>query len=628
MRMTLGDTGDLQAGLEALAPELGITFGDGGVEVRAVRWDQPELRVTRRAGQAEIHYRDKPGFFRGVGLLAEHADGDLRLSERVAFRKVGPMVDVSQGNAVPRLDFLRGLLRKLALMGLNLVMLYCEDSYEVPRLPFFGYMRGRLRSADLRALDDYADMLGIELIPCIQTLGHLYEVLKWDAFAAVRDDAHTLLVGEPQTYQLIEHMVAAASEPVRSRRIHIGMDEAWNLGLGAYLVRNGYRPKIDIMAEHLPRVIEIAQRLGLRPMMWSDMFFRATSPSNSYDEPGSELTEPARTAVPAEVDLVYWSYHNGDTRFYRDWIERHVELARGRTPVFAGGISNWRGWAPNYGMSLTATKAALAACESMGVEEVLATLWGDDGTECDLEACLLGLQFYAESCYGGDTSDDALSRRFATCCGGDAADFLALKDVDEAPGVGSGNPNSCNPSEYLLWQHPMLGLFDANVRDLPMASHYEKLARQLVEAAERNPRYRDVFTIYQKLCAALAVKADLGTRLVGAYGSGDREGLRAVAERDLPAASAALRDLRDAHMRRWYAIYQPFGWEVIDARYGAALLALDAARWRIGDYLDGRAGRLEELEEPRLPFNGVPGPVSCQYVGRMQSASRLFWDVG
>jgi hypothetical protein len=620
---------DLEAGLRVLARDLGISIGQEGTRLHSVTWDRPELRVELRGNEAVINHQGKAAFFRGLSLLAEAgSEADFTVSEPVAFRSIGPMVDVSQGDAVPTVPFVKGLLRKIAAMGLNLLMLYCEDSYEVPGLPFFGYMRGRLSSADMKELDDYADMFGVELVPCIQTLGHMYDVLKWDAFTPVRDDPHTLLVGAKETYDLIERMVVAASGPVRSRRIHIGMDEAWNLGLGNYLAKNGYRPKIELMAEHLPRVLEIVARHGLEPMMWSDMFFRATSPTNSYDRPGSDLTAQARSVVPPDVDLVYWSYHNWDKAFYREWLERHVEMAGGRAPVFAGGISNWRGWAPNYGMSFAATRAALAACKEVGVGTVLATLWGDDGTECDLEACLLGLQLYAEVCYGDGTDEEKLARRFKTCCQGEMADFWALKDIDEAPGVEKDNPGSCNPSEYLLWQDPMKGLFDANVSGVPVAAHYKKIAEELMGAQERNPGYREVFGLYKKLCDTLALKAELGLRLREAYARGDRVALAEIAEAHLPATSDALRQLREAHLRRWHELYRPFGWEVMDARYGAALLALEAARWRLEEHLEGRVDRLEELEEPRLPFDGKEGQLSCQYVGRMLSASRLFWDFG
>ncbi len=74
----------------------------------------------------------------------------------------------------------------------------------------------------MKALDDYAHALGIEMIPCIQTLGHLEQILQWPAYAEYRDTAGILLAGEDKTYALLEKMIAAASAPFRSKRIHVG----------------------------------------------------------------------------------------------------------------------------------------------------------------------------------------------------------------------------------------------------------------------------------------------------------------------------------------------------------------------------------------------------------------------
>ncbi len=44
---------------------------------------------------------------------------------------------------------------------------------------------------ELRRLDDYADLLGIELMPCIQTLGHLGQVLHWPAMRKYADNGRS-----------------------------------------------------------------------------------------------------------------------------------------------------------------------------------------------------------------------------------------------------------------------------------------------------------------------------------------------------------------------------------------------------------------------------------------------------
>ena len=53
---------------------------------------------------------------------------------------------------------------------------------------------------------------------------------------------------------------------------------------------------------------------------------------------------------------------------------------------------------------------------------------------------------------------------------------------------------------------------------------------------------------------------------------------------------------------------KPFGWEVLDIRYGGVLARIDSSIERITDYLDGRINKIEELEQERLYFDGADRP--------------------
>ena len=139
--------------------------------------------------------------------------------KRRSFDTNGAMFDVSQGNAVLRVETVKSLIRRMAVMGLNFLMMYCEDSYDVPEEPYFGYMRARYTEDELRECDEYAWHFGIEMIPCIQTLSHLIDVLKWPAFDDIKEDYETLFVGGEKTYEFVEHLIRAASRPFRSKRI-------------------------------------------------------------------------------------------------------------------------------------------------------------------------------------------------------------------------------------------------------------------------------------------------------------------------------------------------------------------------------------------------------------------------
>ena len=114
----------------------------------------------------------------------------------MSFETLGIMLDMSR-NAVMSLEGLRDYLKILAKMGYNQLLLYTEDTYEVEGAPFFGYMRGRYTVEEMRALDEYAASLGIEVVPCIQTLSHLATISRWGKFPMDMPD--TLLGGDDAT---------------------------------------------------------------------------------------------------------------------------------------------------------------------------------------------------------------------------------------------------------------------------------------------------------------------------------------------------------------------------------------------------------------------------------------------
>lgn len=76
-------------------------------------------------------------------------------------------------------EYAKELIEILAIMGHNTILIYMEDVYSLKEEPYFGYMRGRYTEAELQAIDDYAHQFGIEVIPCIQTLAHLEQFLRW-----------------------------------------------------------------------------------------------------------------------------------------------------------------------------------------------------------------------------------------------------------------------------------------------------------------------------------------------------------------------------------------------------------------------------------------------------------------
>lgn len=252
----------------------------------------------------------------GLWIEKSKKHAEFEQVEDKHFKTTGVMPDVSR-NAVLKKEQLYFFLRKMAVMGLNTLMLYIEDIYEIEDEPYFGYMRGRYTQEELKQVDDYAHALGIEVIPAIQTLAHLQTALRWNDRRNIKDTADILLVGEEETYRFIDKMITAATRPFRTKRIHIGMDEAMDLGLGRYLELNNYQHRFAIMMKHLDEVMKLTTEKKLEPMIWSDMFFRIASKNNEYYDEEGIIPQEVVEQIPREVQLVYWDYYHSEQAHYQ-----------------------------------------------------------------------------------------------------------------------------------------------------------------------------------------------------------------------------------------------------------------------------------------------------------------------
>ena len=340
---------NLMNGIMFVAEELDITVADvnADITVHITETDKDILSVALDKENAAITYGGgKARFFRGLAMLSQWVKEGVTsrtVTENPLFTINGAMVDMSR-DAVMNVTTVKFMMRKMALMGLNSFMLYTEDTYEVENHPYFGYMRGRYTPDEIKEMDAYAQELGIELIPCIQVLGHLATTLRWEASGKFKDTANALLVGADATYQLIDDMFRMISQCFSSKRLHMGMDETHDLGTGQYLDLNGYRERQNIFLEHLAKVVEMAKGYGFKPMMWSDMFFRLAGkgiPGYEDYDVRVDITEDIIRRVPEGVQQVFWDYYHPEEEFYTVNIEKHALL--GQNTMFAGGV-----WLPEW----------------------------------------------------------------------------------------------------------------------------------------------------------------------------------------------------------------------------------------------------------------------------------------
>lgn len=530
-----------------------------------------------------------------------------------SFETFGVMIDMSR-NAVMSISGLKRFLTILKKMGYNCAMLYTEDTYEVDNQPYFGYMRGRYSKEEMKEIDAFAAELGMTLIPCIQTLAHLNAIFRWGKYP--RDCEDILRTNDERTYELINDMFATLSQCFRSKKIHIGMDEAVMLGRGKYLTMNGYEPVYDIMKRHLARVCEIAKKYDYEVMIWSDMFFRPWN-NGAYTVPKSQIPKEFVDALPESVIPVYWDYYQTNKQTYSDMMENHKQLSD--KTWFAGGAWSWYGVVPFNKFTIQSMVPAIDACRENGIKNVFMTMWGDDGAECSHFSQLPSLLYLAEYAKG-NKDEEKIKAKFKRIVGIDYDDFMKT-DLPNQVVPFDGWPR--NPSKYMLYSDYFNDFLDYTVEE-GAGERYVGFAAELRAVSKKSRKYAYVFDTLAKLCDALAIKYELGLKTRRAYEAGDKAELERLAKNEYVKVAKLIDIYARAFEKQWFTDNKPHGFDVQDHRLGALLRRTDACRRRILDYVNGKIDRIEELDEALLPYGNEKQSITKNNVVTLSTPNIIY----
>lgn len=519
------------------------------------------------------------------------------------FDTMGVMIDCSR-NAVYTVDSLKRFIVLLEKMGYNMLMLYTEDTYEIPEEPYFGYFRGRYTQAEIREVDAFAKEHGVELVPAIQTLAHLSKLKYHKKYEGMFDCNDILNLADERTYDLIEKMFKSCSESYSTHKINVGMDEAEMVGLGKYLKQMGYQNRYEILGNHLKKICDLAKKYNFEPMMWSDMFFKIACGNYIVDD--MVITPEIAKRVPENMSCVYWDYYRLKPEVFDNMFANHLKLVPIDRLWFGGGIHMWEGFAPFNEASMKSQTLALESCKRNGIKNAFFTLWGDDGAECSVMSVLPAL-YRLSRINAGVNDPEEQKKGFEDLTGMSYDDFVKV-DLPNNVGSREGNVYNIwthikNPCKYMLYSDPLMGKYDSTIS----GGETEKYAEYEVELdkLKTNPDFGYLFDEYSALCKLLKYKFDLGQKTRKAYDSKDKEKLKAL----LPVYDKVISGISEFHKSfryAWMKDKKPEGFEVQDIRLGGLKLRVEMCKQTIEDYLSGKLDKIDELEQKQLDWeNGI-----------------------
>jgi hypothetical protein len=526
-------------------------------------------RIAVDAQGAHLSGAGPAGLRYAVETLAQLVDARgflpaCRIEDAPDFPRRGIMLDVSRGK-VPTLATLRALVDLCVRLKLNVLMLYVEHTYRFRRHPEIGAGASPLDAASLRELDAHAAACFVELIPSLQSLGHMERILSIPRYAPLAETARrwTISPAEAGSYELLADLYDEFLPNFRSPWFNANCDEPFDLEQGKSRERAAALGPGGVYLEHVERVRRLAQQRGKQTMIWGDVVH----------------AHPARIReIPRELTLLDWWY---EAEHDYDRVAKFAEHAI-RFWV-CPGTSTWNSLFPRVENSALNIARYAASGRRHGAEGLLVTDWGDFGHYNPLGNSWFGYAWAAQQGWSGDAPAKSFDRAFARCLFGDASGETARR-VRALGALHDGGFPAFNgsPLQFLYFDELERGFFVDGARTSSLRRTLGKLDRERSRLRAARGRFRREALTWQEMRLALnasrhAVRKALAGQRYLAWRRRPA-GLGAIARRRLAAELRALADEQTSlgrELRRlWLLRSQPDGFQVTQRRLARSIASL------------------------------------------------------
>ncbi len=357
--------------------------------------------------EIEISASGRKGFFNGILTLSQlylREGPELnccRIEDTPLFNNRAVMLDISR-NRVYRMEYLKEMIRKFALLKFNQLQLYMENTFDYRGHETACRDSSPLTPDDIRELDTFCRERGIELVPNQNSFGHMERWLRHPEYHGIaeapdgfidpegvfRPESSTLYPGTDKSMDFIRGLYDQLLPCFTSRRINIGCDETWDLGKGRSREAVEKAGVGRVYLEFVNRLINEAEGRGYSVQLWADIIL-------NHPELLSELA--------GEVTAVNWGYEP-DHPFEK---ETTVLKKSGLDFYVCTGTSSWNAPAARWEAAYENIRNGAFWAEKNGASGYMVTDWGDNGHWNQPAASWPGFLMAAQGAWGGADSMSA-----------------------------------------------------------------------------------------------------------------------------------------------------------------------------------------------------------------------------
>jgi hypothetical protein len=357
-------------------PEASLSVGKITIGVATHPSEGYELEISSDA--IRIDAADAAGAFYAIQTLAQLSKdcaGALPCATITDYPDLpvrGFMLDISRGK-VPTMATLSRLVEQLAALRINQFQLYIEHTFAFADHKIVWKDSSPVTPEELQELDRHCKQNGIELVPNLQSFGHMDRWLKHAPYRHLAEcpqgffhellGAHRAagtLKPDQASLDFVEKLYDEYLPNFTSPQFNIGGDEPWELGRGWSKPLCEARGRRTVYLEHLTGIQKLVKARGKKMQFWADVLF----------ENSEKISLSRDNIVP-----VIWGYDAG-----HPFAEQCGILEKlGCEYLVAPGTSSWQTFHGRLDNTLANVNEAVRAALAHNAHGVLITSWGDNG---------------------------------------------------------------------------------------------------------------------------------------------------------------------------------------------------------------------------------------------------------
>ncbi|MDD3885287.1 MAG: family 20 glycosylhydrolase [Victivallaceae bacterium] len=328
----------------------------------------------------EIVASSDAGFFYGLDSLAQLVDRHgaaalpgLEIDDAPDLTRRGYMLDISR-DKVPAMATLKKMIDQLAALRYNELQLYVEHTFEFAGDETVWRDYSPITAAEVMELDEYCSRRFIELVPNLNSFGHLDRWLVHPEYASLAEHAkpwlykpwnsymHGVIAPGPEAEAFIARLYDEYLPNFTSDYVNIGCDETFELGQGdgRSAERCQKTSQSQVYFEFLNTLFGLVRSHGRKAMFWGDII-------KSHPE--------LIAGLPPDVTALEWGYeldnlsNENCAKFHSAGVRYYV----------CPGTSTWRSFCGRTGVMLGNIENAARDGLAEGAAGLLLTDWGDCG---------------------------------------------------------------------------------------------------------------------------------------------------------------------------------------------------------------------------------------------------------